>query len=217
MDTKVGIAIDIGGTTVRDRILDAADMLLGRYGYKKMTMDDIARAAGIGKATIYLHFEGKQQVVLQRLDRLVDRLLVHLRKVAQQQDSTAAERVRSMLIERVLIRVDAAQHYSESISDLLADLRDVFLRRREEYFQRELDVFEAVIRQGQQSGEFIDADARSLARAAVGATNSLLPYSLTAQELGNRTQIKKQVSDIADLLLFGMQKHHKYAGRITSP
>jgi len=209
MSTKESVAIDIGGSTVRDRILDAADVLLGRYGYKKMTMDDIARVAGIGKATIYLHFEGKQQVVLQRLDRLVDRLLLQLSTVAQQQDTTAAERFRSMLIERVLIRVDAVQHYSDSISDLLADLRDIFLKRREEYFQREMDLFEALIRQGQHSGEFTDTSARSLARAAVVATNSLLPYSLTAQELGNRTQIKKQVSDIADLLLFGMKKHHK--------
>ena len=207
MGMSASAALDIGGTTVRDRILDASDVLLGRYGYKKMTMDDIARAAGISKATIYLHFEGKQQVVLQRLDRLVDRLLVQLKKIAQQQDLPAAERFRTMLIERVLIRVDAVQHYSDRISDLLADLRDLFLKRREEYFEREVEVFEALIGQGQQSGEFIDTRAKSLARAAVVATNSLLPYSMTAQELGHRTQIKKQVSDIADLLLCGMKKH----------
>ena len=40
-------------------ILDAVDVLLARYGYRKMTMDDVARQVGIGKGTIYLHFLGK--------------------------------------------------------------------------------------------------------------------------------------------------------------
>ncbi|MGW2198666.1 helix-turn-helix domain-containing protein, partial [Streptosporangium sp. NPDC001682] len=38
-----------------DRILDAAAELLVRLGYRKVTIDDIARLAGIGKGTVYLH------------------------------------------------------------------------------------------------------------------------------------------------------------------
>ena len=34
---------------IREIILDAADRLLARYGYKKMTMDDLAQEVGIGK------------------------------------------------------------------------------------------------------------------------------------------------------------------------
>ena len=34
---------------VHDLILDAADRLLARYGYRKMTMDDLAREVGIGQ------------------------------------------------------------------------------------------------------------------------------------------------------------------------
>jgi len=44
---------------VRDAILDAAERLLARYGYRKMTMDDLASEAGIGKGTTYLHFPSK--------------------------------------------------------------------------------------------------------------------------------------------------------------
>jgi len=45
---------------ISDLILDAADRLLARYGYKKMTMDDLAQEVGIGKGTIYLHFSTKE-------------------------------------------------------------------------------------------------------------------------------------------------------------
>ncbi|MEC3976285.1 TetR/AcrR family transcriptional regulator [Amycolatopsis sp. H20-H5] len=42
-----------------DRILDAAGVLLTRFGYRKVTIEDIARQAGIGKGTIYLHWRTK--------------------------------------------------------------------------------------------------------------------------------------------------------------
>ena len=45
-----------GRDDARDTILDAADGLIQRFGYQKTTVDDIAREAGIGKGTIYLHF-----------------------------------------------------------------------------------------------------------------------------------------------------------------
>jgi AcrR family transcriptional regulator len=38
-----------------DRILDAAGDLLLRLGYRKVTIEDVAQRAGIGKGTVYLH------------------------------------------------------------------------------------------------------------------------------------------------------------------
>ena len=38
------------------RILDAAAELLLRWGYKRVSIEEIARHAGIGKGTVYLHF-----------------------------------------------------------------------------------------------------------------------------------------------------------------
>ncbi|MFE5501466.1 TetR/AcrR family transcriptional regulator [Amycolatopsis japonica] len=43
-----------------DRILDAAGVLLSRLGYRKVTIEDIASQAGIGKGTVYLHWPTKE-------------------------------------------------------------------------------------------------------------------------------------------------------------
>ena len=45
-----------------DRILDAAAELMVRLGYRKVTIDDIARRAGIGKGTVYLHWRTKKEL-----------------------------------------------------------------------------------------------------------------------------------------------------------
>ncbi len=42
-----------------ERILDAAAALLLRWGYRKTTIEDVAREAGVGKGTIYLHWKDK--------------------------------------------------------------------------------------------------------------------------------------------------------------
>ncbi|WP_188192327.1 TetR/AcrR family transcriptional regulator [Nonomuraea sp. SYSU D8015] len=45
-----------------DRILDAAKDLLLRWGYRRVTIDDIAKRAGVGKGTIYLHWRTREQL-----------------------------------------------------------------------------------------------------------------------------------------------------------
>jgi len=45
------------------KILSASAELFSQYGFKTITMDDIARRAGISKKTLYQHFANKQEVV----------------------------------------------------------------------------------------------------------------------------------------------------------
>jgi len=47
-----------------ERILDAARDLLLKWGYKRVTIDDIATAAGIGKGTVYLHWKTREELYL---------------------------------------------------------------------------------------------------------------------------------------------------------
>jgi AcrR family transcriptional regulator len=42
------------------RILDAASTLILRYGYQRTTIEDIAREAGVGKGTLYLHWNTRE-------------------------------------------------------------------------------------------------------------------------------------------------------------
>lgn len=45
------------------KILSSAVELFSQYGFKTITMDDIARRAGISKKTLYQHFANKDEVV----------------------------------------------------------------------------------------------------------------------------------------------------------
>jgi len=201
-----------GREDIRDLILNAVDILLARFGYKKMTMEDVAREVGIGKGTIYLHFPSKEELILSHIDRIAERVLARLRDVAGSSAPYPA-RIREMLMARVLIRFDSVSHYSQNLSDLLSSIRTALLARREEYFRTEAKEFEAVLRDGAQSGALDCPDPRTASLVLVQCTNSLLPFSLSARELGRREELETEVVRIANLLIKGLAPCPKQSPR----
>jgi AcrR family transcriptional regulator len=188
---------------VREAILDAADRRLARDGYKKMTVDELAADAGIGKGTIYLHFRSKEEVVLSHVDRIVERMLVGLEVLAQRQQA-AAKKLTAMLVHRVLFRFDAVQHYTRSLNDVLAAVRPALLQRRAAHFEKEAAVLIRVLNDGKKAGELEFRSPTDTARAMIEATNALLPYNLSPQELGDRQNVERRATLIAQLLVRGV-------------
>jgi AcrR family transcriptional regulator len=50
------------GNEKASSILDAAEALLVGFGYRKVTVDDVARRAGVGKGTVYLYWPSKREL-----------------------------------------------------------------------------------------------------------------------------------------------------------
>ncbi len=189
----------------KDAILDATDRLLSRNGYKKMTIDDLAAEVGIGKGSIYLHFKSKEEIVLSHIDRIIERLKKNLIEIAERKLSSE-KKLKLMLVERVLFRFDSVQHYTQSLNDLLAHIRPKLLERRRRYFEEEARIFAGVIEEGTRAAIFLKIDPLDAARTMLTATNSLLPFSLSTKELGERKEIETRAIRIADLVLKGLLK-----------
>ena len=190
--------------TTRDAILLATDRLLARYGYKKMTIDDLANEVGIGKGSVYLHFSSKEEIALSHIDGMVEKLKSNLRAIAAKPLAVDI-RLREMLLERVLYRFDSVQHYIQSLNELLAVLRPKLLERRKRYFREEARIFSEIIAEGQRSKLFAKSDPDDTAITFLSATNALLPYSLSAIELGDRVEVADRTRKTADVLIRGIR------------
>lgn len=188
---------------IRDLILDAVDALLAKFGYKKMTMEDVAREVGIGKGTIYLHFPSKEELVLAHVDRIAETVVRKIGEIAASGEPVD-RRLRRMLVLRVLHRFDSVAHYSRSLGDLLSSVRAPLLLRRRAHFEKEAAVFETLLREGARLGELDCPDPRSAALVLIHSTNSHLPFNLSVRELGRREEVEEQVGRVADLLVKGL-------------
>lgn len=61
-----------------ERILDITADLLMAHGYRKVTIDDVASRAGVGKGTVYLHWKTREALFWGVLQREALRLFDHL-------------------------------------------------------------------------------------------------------------------------------------------
>jgi AcrR family transcriptional regulator len=88
-----------------DRILDAAAELLQRWGYRRLTMDDVASQAGVGKGTVYLHWRTREALFQAVLNREILQLLGELIQAVQQDPRKALpDRVGALYFEATMQR-----------------------------------------------------------------------------------------------------------------
>ncbi len=105
-----------------EQILDAVDRLLARFGYRDLTMEDLSKELGMDKSPIYLSFRTKEDLLLSHVDRIVRQVVDAMEEIAQS-DAPPWKKLRDMLVARVMLRFDSVQHYTESLGDIVRDLR----------------------------------------------------------------------------------------------
>jgi AcrR family transcriptional regulator len=123
---------------VRDATLDATAALVSEHGLAAVTMSQIAKDTGIGRATLYKYFPDVESILLAWHERQINEHLQHLAQVRDNADS-ALTRLEAVLEAFALIshqRHDsdlaallhrgehvtrAHQHLHDFVRDLVAD------------------------------------------------------------------------------------------------
>ena len=81
------------GSAQREAILVAATAAFLRYGFKKTSMDDVARAAGVSRQGLYLYFDTKDLLFRESLQHLVSHLISAARAVAEDGNLSLRDRL----------------------------------------------------------------------------------------------------------------------------
>jgi len=134
---------DVEGRRARaEAVLAAAGGLIERWGFDKTTVEDVARAAGIAKGTVYLHWKTRDELFVAVLRRERVLMLASVREgLAAEPGPRALFRhlavalmgrplLRAVLLNdlgvlgRLAERMRSRTEWRPSFSDLLALLRD---------------------------------------------------------------------------------------------
>lgn len=111
----------------RQQVLDAAIRTLAERGYASTSIGDIARAAKMSKGAVHYHFESKQDLIAQVLDRCADAMRQRVRE-AWEAESDPAAKVRRAIGEMRRLRRDSIPEL-RVLSDMLAQgLHDAAIR-----------------------------------------------------------------------------------------
>ncbi|MDX2169576.1 MAG: TetR/AcrR family transcriptional regulator, partial [Deltaproteobacteria bacterium] len=132
-------------TATRERILPAAYARFAGYGFRRTSMEDIAAAAGVSRAALYLQFRNKEAIFRALSQQLHEQALAGA-TAAVQADGRLAERLRAAVEARSLRFVEIAYgspHGAELLDesnrlcgDLAADTQRQFVALLARVFRR---------------------------------------------------------------------------------
>lgn len=142
-------AYDAEARKVRaERILDAAAELLQRWGYKRLTMDDVADQAGIGKGTIYLHWRTREALFEAVLERELAALLGELEAAVRRDPENALPHVLGRLYFLSIMRRPILRAFFTLDLKLLGKLAHSPRMRTAQIDQLRLDYIHLLTEQG---------------------------------------------------------------------
>ncbi len=165
-----------------DSLTDVALHVFAEHGYHAASMDDVARAAGITKASIYHHVAGKEALLDRGLTRALDALFAILDEPkASQGPATAQLRY---LLGRV-VEVTLARRPELTI--LFRIRANSEPERRAQERRREFNARVAELIAEAQRAEALrrDIDPRLAARLIFGMSNSIVEWYREDRALGS--------------------------------
>lgn len=123
----------------RERILQAAQECFTQYGFKRTSMEDIAQAAGISRAALYLLFPNKEAIFRAGLE-LLNSAAYERAQAAIARPAPIAERLRAALEARNLVFLELMHRSPHG-----AELVDMHHGIRAELVQHYDDLFNALL------------------------------------------------------------------------
>ena len=179
------------GEDRKQRILEVAQRLVTRNGWRNTTLSQIAKEAGVSAAGLLHHFESKEQL----LHAVVD--------ARDADDDAHADRSGDLLeeIARAGERAERAPELVGTYSVLLvenlmpdAPLHDRLLARQ----QAAIQIVTSLIRRGQESGRYRnDFDAATKAVQIVSLVNGLEITWLLDQSVPLREALREYANSLA--------------------
>ncbi|PWV84413.1 DNA-binding transcriptional regulator, AcrR family [Prauserella marina] len=163
----------------RSAVLTAAAQVLGTH--PEAGLDDVAKAAGVSRQTVYAHFGSRESLVDAVLDHVTSEVVAAMDAAAI--DGEAAETT-------LLRLLDASRSAAQRHPLLLQDSR-ISAERSRDLHRPIMSRFTEVIERAQREGEFTDRQPSTWLASAI------ISLAHTAAELAGTGQLDAQAADAA--------------------
>jgi AcrR family transcriptional regulator len=185
-----------------DAILDVAVSVFRERGYDGSTLDDVARAAGITKASIYYHVRSKEELLARGVGRALDALFAVLDERPAKRGRAAA-RLKYIVQRTIEITVDKLPE----VTLLLRVRGNTPVERQIMERRREFDhLIAKVMRQAQRQGDIrADVEPRLATRLLFGMLNSITEW----YRQGGRLDAPEVAEAISRIAFEGMQRGNR--------
>lgn len=162
----------------RAEIMETAASLFQRYGLRKTSLDDIARAMGKRRSFLYYYYESKEDLLKSVAENEIANMMASTHALVAQQ-ATVEDKIRVFFVGPLRQTQDRMKVFSLLSDELRAgDGQELLLLRtmRHSFHKKECALLAKIVRGGVASGEFqplSDSVIESFASFAVSARHGI--------------------------------------------
>ena len=189
-------------TLTAERILEATEEVLRRYGPAKATVVDVARVLGVSHGSVYRHFRTKAALREAVTHRWLSRTEVALAELTDAADRPAPEKLHAWFAGLF----EAKRHKAGDDPELFATygvLIDESSGVVEEHIEVLIGQVRSIVEEGVRDGEFTAPEPDATARALFSATAHFHDPAYAPE--WRKPSVDTEFNTVVDLLLRGLR------------
>ncbi len=190
--------IDVEKT--KNEIVEIAREIFARFGFKKTTMDEIAKAVKKAKSSLYYYFQSKEEVFQAVIEQEANVLRDKIEKAISQEE-TPQDKLRAYVITRMKALKQLANFYSALKDEYLENFKFIEKFRRK-YDEEEIQTISKILSEGVEKGVFYVKDVEMTALAILIALKGFEWWIFQ----GNMKWSEKDIDNLLDVLFYGIVK-----------
>jgi len=193
----------------KDQIKTAALRCFSQYGYNKTTMDDIANAIGMKKASLYYYYKNKETIICDTIESEVYNFL----ETANQKISKIKSATRKLYF---LVNWET-EYFQERVGtfdlsvNTIIEAQPLLHEMMDKARSKDIDLWAGVIQEGVEKGEFRKCNASKIADTIRTILDAIkfreFHHSkvITANEI-DYEKIKNTGKEMINLIINGLKK-----------
>jgi AcrR family transcriptional regulator len=187
----------------RRKVIVSAGRIFSLYGFRKTTMDEIAKALKMGKSSIYYYFASKEEIFEAVVKWEANILRNELTAAIKSVDSPI-DKMKNYVFVRMRSFEKLANYYN-AIFDKNLDHFDFIEHIRSQYDKEELAMLRLILYDGKRKKVF-NVDNSEYTALAIQTTLKGLEVPLFWKK--KEVNIENRLNAILDVLFYGIVKKH---------
>jgi AcrR family transcriptional regulator len=175
----------------RRQILASAAEMFASQPYHKVRLDDVAAAAGVGKGTLYVYFNSKEDLYFTIIYGALGKILGRLRSQLSNDHEGPMHRLRTIVAELVDFAFQNPTFFELMKTLGMPQGNAMWDAERDHMY----NIIEQTIRDGVAGGEFRDSNPALTARFIPGLVRTAMFFG--SDDLDAET-LKQQISDLLE-------------------
>ena len=194
---------------VQQQILDAAKKLFQAHGLYKVTMDDVAKAIGKGRSSLYYYYKSRDEIFDAVMQAEIREMLSAMTAAVEKAD-TAEEKLFGFCMSKLTVLREKRSFYrvleAGMDADAISQFNQMKLSHHSIIMKQESALLEQILYSGIEKGELKPVDEKQMPVLVLVLLTSLRGVKREMEMNNNFDNMEQAVATLTHVIMHGLKK-----------